>query len=185
MSEFDKKDLQRRMEGALENMKKDYSGLRTGRASVNLLDAITVDVYGAQMPISQVASLSAPEPRLLTVQVWDAGNTKAVEKAIMNSGLGLNPQGEGTLIRVPLPVLNAERRQDLVKVAGKYAESTRIAVRNIRRDAMDALKKMEKDSEISEDEHRRLSDEVQKMTDDFVHKIDALLHDKEKDIMTV
>lgn len=185
MAEYDKADLKRRMDGAIDNLIKEYAGLRTGRASVNFLDPVTVDAYGSKMPLNQVGNISAPEPRLLTVSVWDASMTKAVEKAIRDSGLGLNPQGEGTMIRIPMPDLNEERRQELTKVAGKYAEAARISVRNVRRDGMDALKAMEKDGDISEDDHKRLSDEVQKLTDDMVQKIDTMLSDKEKDIMTV
>lgn len=182
---FDKKDLERRMEGALENLKKEFSGLRTGRASVNFLDPVVVDAYGSKMPLAQVGTVNAPEPRLLTVQVWDATMVKAVEKGIRDSGLGLNPMPEGNMIRIPLPDLNEERRMELVKVAGKYAEQARISVRGVRRDGMDSLKKMEKDNEISEDEHKRDSDEVQKLTDKMVGEIDTLLGDKEKDIMAV
>jgi len=185
MSGYDKADLRRRMEGALDVLIKEFGGLRTGRASVSLLDTVQVEAYGNAMPLNQVASVSVPEPRLLTVQVWDAGQVKAVEKAIRDAGLGLNPQPEGGLIRIPIPDLNEERRQELTKVAGKYAESARIAVRNVRRDGMDSLKKMEKDKEISEDEHKGSSEEVQKMTDEIVQKIDTMQADKEKDIMTV
>ena len=181
---YDKKDLERRMEASIESFSKDLGGLRTGRASTSMLDPIVVDVYGAKMPLNQVGTVSAPEARLLTVQVWDSSSTPSVEKAIRNSGLGLNPQAEGTLIRIPIPELNEERRADLVKVARNYAEQARIAIRNIRRDGMDALKK-EKDDGMSEDENKRLSDEVQKLTDDMVSKVDAKLADKEKDIMTV
>ncbi len=181
----DRNDLKRRMDGAISNLQTEFGGLRTGRASVSLLDPVQVDVYGSKMPLNQVGTVAAPEPRLLSVQVWDASNVKAVEKAIRDAGLGLNPQPEGNLIRIPIPDLNEERRQELTKVAGKYAESARISVRNVRRDGMDELKKMEKDGEISEDEHKRLSDEVQKLTDEMIQKIDTMLSDKEKDIMTV
>lgn len=179
---LDKNDLKRRMEGAVDALKKEFSGLRAGRATTSLLDTVTVEVYGAKMPLSQVGSISVPESRLLTVQVWDGSNTAAVEKAIRNSGLGLNPMAEGTLIRIPLPELNEERRAELTKVAGKYAEAARIAVRNVRRDGMDAVKN---DDGISEDDQKRQSDEVQKMTDDSIKQVDALLADKEKDIMAV
>lgn len=185
MSEYNEADLKRRMDGAIENLKKEFAGLRTGRASVNLLDPVQVEAYGSKMPINQVGNVNAPEARLLTVSVWDASMTSAVEKAIRNSGLGLNPQAEGTLIRIPLPDLNEERRAELTKVAGKYAENARISVRNVRRDGMDALKAMEKDGEISEDDHKRMSDDVQKLTDAKVKTIDDMLSDKEKDIMTV
>lgn len=182
---YDISDLRRRMQGALDNLKDEYGGLRTGRASTAMLDPVMVDVYGSKMPLNQVATVNAPEPRLLSVQVWDGSNTNAVEKAIRDSGLGLNPQPEGTIIRIPVPELNEERRQELTKVAGKYAESARVSVRNVRRDGMDTLKKMEKDGDISEDDHKRMSDEVQKLTDELVQKIDTMLSDKEKDIMTV
>lgn len=179
---YDKADLKRRMEGAIDNLHKEFGGLRTGRASASLLEPVTVDVYGSKMPLNQVATVSVPESRRLSVQVWDANNTKAVEKAIMEAGLGLNPQTEGTTIRLPIPDLTEDRRKELGKVASKYAESARIAIRNIRRDGMDGVKK---DSEISEDEQKRLSDEVQKLTDDAVKRVDELLSAKEKDIMTV
>lgn len=185
MADYNQADLKRRMESAIDNLNKEFAGLRTGRASVNLLDPVNVDAYGSKMPLNQVGTVSAPEARLLTVSVWDAGMTKAVEKSIRDSGLGLNPQAEGSLIRIPLPDLNEERRAELTKVAGKYAESTRISVRNVRRDGMDALKSMEKDGDISEDDHKRMSEDVQKLTDEMVQKIDAMLSDKEKDIMTV
>ncbi len=185
MSDFSMKDLRERMEKSLESLHSDFSGLRTGRASVNMLDPVVVDVYGSKMPLNQVASVSTPEARLISVSVWDANNTKAVEKAIANAGLGLNPQPEGSLIRVPVPELNEERRKELTKVAGQYAENARIAIRNIRRDGMDALKAREKAKEISEDDHKRLSDDVQKLTDEMVKQIDEALSHKEKDIMTV
>lgn len=178
-------ELKQRMQSTYENLEKEFSGLRTGRASVNMLEPVTVEVYGAKMPLNQVATVSVPEPRLLTVQVWDMGQAKAVEKAIRDAGLGLNPQGEGSLIRVPVPELSTERRQDLVKVAGKYAEAARVATRNIRRDGMDDIKKMEKDKLISEDDVKGKSEEVQKLTDEAIKKIDALLSTKEKDVMKV
>lgn len=181
---MDKADLQRRMEGALETLKKEFAGLRTGRASTSMLEPVVVDVYGSKMPINQVGTVGVPEPRLLTVQVWDAGNTKAVEKAIRESGLGLNPQAEGSLIRVPIPDLNEERRKELVKVAGQYAESAKVSIRNIRKDGMDQAKKI-KDDGGSEDDAKRAQDEVQKLTDDYIKKVDTLTADKEKDIMTV
>lgn len=181
----DIQDLKRRMEGAHTAFLNDMKGLRTGRASTNMLDNIMVEVYGSNMPINQVGSVSAPEPRLLTVQVWDAGNVKAVEKAIMNSGLGLNPQSDGALVRIPTPDLSEERRKELVKVAHKYAEQQKVAIRNIRRDGMDNLKKMEKDGKISKDEHHGIGETIQKMTDEFVKKIDDALVAKEKEIMSV
>lgn len=182
---YDKNDLKRRMDGAIDSLKHDMAGLRTGRASTSMLEPVVVDVYGSKMPLNQVGTVSVPEPRLLTVTVWDATNTPAVEKAIRESGLGLNPQPQGTVIRVPIPELNEERRKELTKVAGQYAESARVAVRNVRRDGMDDLKKAEKDKEISEDERKNLEGEVQKLTDDAIKQVDTLLADKEKDIMTV
>ncbi len=181
----DIKDIQRRMDGALNVLRTEFSGLRTGRASASLLEPVVVDAYGSKMPISQLATVSVPEPRLLTVQVWDNNLVQSVDKAIRESDLGLNPQTEGGLIRVPIPDLNEERRHELVKVAGKYAEQTRVAVRNVRRDGMEQLKRMEKASEISEDEHRDRSDEIQAMTDDHVKRIDEAYHGKEAEIMQV
>jgi ribosome recycling factor len=178
----DMNDLKRRMVGAVDVLKNDFAGLRTGRASTSMLEPVVVDVYGSKMPLNQVGNVSAPEARLLTIQVWDANSTSAVEKAIRESGLGLNPQAEGSLIRVPIPELNEERRAELGKVAGKYAEQARVAVRNVRRDGMDEIKK---DGDLSEDEQKRMSDEVQKITDEQVKIIDTMLSDKEKDIMTV
>ncbi len=182
---IDINDLRRRMQGALDNLKEEFTGLRTGRASAGMLEPVQVEMYGSKMPLNQVATINVPEPRMISVQVWDASAAKAVEKAIRDSGLGLNPQPEGAVIRVPVPELNEERRQELTKVAGKYAEQARISVRNVRRDGMDMLKKMQKDNDISEDEHKRLSDEVQKVTDEIIGKVDGLLADKEKDIMTI
>jgi ribosome recycling factor len=182
---FDKADLKRRMDGAVDNLYKEFGGLRTGRASANLLEPVNVEAYGSKMPLNQVATVSVPESRMLSVQVWDAGLVKATEKAIRDAGLGLNPQPEGNTIRIPIPDLNEERRAELSKIAGKYTENARISVRNVRRDGMDALKKMEKDGEISEDDLKRLSDEVQKLTDEKIQKIDTMLSEKEKDIMQV
>ena len=181
----DMKDLTRRMDGALQVLRKEFSGLRTGRASTSLLDPLTVDAYGSQMPLSQVGTVGAPEPRMLTVQVWDKTLAPAVEKAIRESNLGLNPQADGTLIRVPIPELSEERRVELTKVAGRYAEQARVAVRNVRRDGMDSLKRMEKESEISKDEHRDRGVDIQKITDEHIAGIDSLLADKEKEIMQV
>ena len=183
MPAYDKNDLQRRMDGATESLKSDLIGLRTGRASTNLLDPVTVEVYGAQMPLNQVATVSAPEPRLLSVQVWDKGNVGPVEKAIRSAGLGLNPISDGTMIRLPIPDLTEERRKELAKLAGQYAEKARIAVRNVRRDGMDALKTDEKKNEISEDERKRLEAEVQKMTDGTIADIDHAAHHKEQEIL--
>ena len=183
MPAYDKSDIQRRMTGATESLRSDLGGLRTGRASTALLDPITVEVYGANMPLNQVATVSAPEPRLLSVQVWDKGNVNAVEKAIRNAGLGINPISDGTMIRLPIPDLTEERRKELAKLAGQYAEKARIAVRNVRRDGMDALKVDEKKHEISEDERKRLETEVQKMTDATIADIDATAHGKEQEIL--
>lgn len=180
-----KNDLERRMEGALEVLHKEFGGLRTGRASTSLLENIMVNAYGSAMPLNQVGTVSVPESRMLSIQVWDKGLVNSVEKAIMESGLGLNPSSDGTLVRVPLPQLTEERRAELAKVAGKYAEDARIAIRNVRRHAMDELKKMEKDGDISQDEQRDGEGEVQKLTDVFVKKIDDMLANKEKDIMQV
>jgi len=171
-----------RMEGAIESLRKEFSGLRTGRASTNLLDSVSVEAYGSMMPLNQVGNISVPEPRLLTVQVWDAGLTKAVEKAIRDAGLGLNPQPDGQLIRVPVPELSQERRTELVKIAGKYAEAARVAVRNVRRDAMDEIKKQKTGSE---DEQKTQSEKVQKLTDECIKKIDETLAHKEKEISHV
>ncbi len=178
-------EIGRRMDGALESLRKELSGLRTGRASASLLEPVTVEAYGSRMPLNQVANISVPEPRMITVQVWDKGMVKAVEKAIRDSGLGLNPQSEGQSIRVPIPDLNQERRTELTKVAAKYAEQARVAVRNVRRDGMDMLKKQEKASEISQDEHKTLADKIQALTDQHIKKIDEALAAKEKDIMQV
>lgn len=178
-------DLKRRMDGAISALDKEFQGLRTGRASVNLLEPIMVDAYGSKMPINQVGTVGVPEPRMLTVQVWDKTMTKAVEKAIRESDLGLNPQVDGQLLRIPLPDLSEERRGELAKVAAKYAESARIAVRNVRRDGMDSLKKAEKDGDLSQDERHLYEEEVQDMTDKFVSRIDEALGSKEKEIMQV
>ena len=185
MPAYSKSDLDRRMHGALDVFKHDLAGLRTGRASTALLDPIQVEVYGANMPINQVATISVPEPRLLTVQVWDRSNVTSVEKAIRNAGLGINPIVDGQLIRLPIPDLTEERRKELAKLAGQYAEKARVAVRNVRRDGMDQLKTLEKGHHISEDEHRTKSDEVQKMTDETIKEIDAALKVKEAEIMQV
>ena len=182
---FDKNDIQRRMNGAVETLNKEFAGLRTGRASASLLDPVTVEVYGTRMPINQIGTVNVPEPRLISVQVWDNSNVRAVEKAIREAGLGLNPQIEGTLLRIPVPDLNQERRAELSKIAGKYAEAARVSVRNVRRDGMETLKKLEKENKISEDDHKKKADEVQKMTDETIKKIDKIFADKEKDIMTV
>ena len=183
MPAYDKQDLDRRMHGALEVLKHDLAGLRTGRASTALLDPIQVDVYGAMMPINQVATVSVPEARMISVQVWDKSNLGAVEKAIRNAGLGINPIVDGQMIRLPIPDLTEERRRELAKLAGQYAEKAKVAVRNVRRDGMDALKTDEKKHEISEDEHKRLSTEVQKLTDNVITEIDAAAQAKEQEIL--
>jgi len=180
-----KKDVSHRMDQAVEVLKKEFSGLRTGRAHSALLDPIQVEAYGQTMPLNQVGTVGVPEPRLLTVQVWDKGMVKAVEKAIRDSDLGLNPQSDGQLVRVPIPPLTEERRQEMVKIARHYAETARVAVRNVRRDGNDHLKAMEKDGLISQDEHRQYGAEIQKITDDTIKRIDEQLSHKEKDIMQV
>ena len=185
MAKYDKADLERRMEGAVESLKSDFSGLRTGRANVTLLDPVTVEVYGSQMPLNQVASVSAPEPRMLSVQVWDRANAQAVDRAIRESSLGLNPISEGQLLRIPIPELNAERRQELVKVAHKYAEQAKVAVRHVRRDGLDTLKKEEKEGGMGEDESHGLADQIQKLTDGSITEIDEMLAQKESEITQV
>lgn len=182
---YDGKELKRRMHGAVDALKHDFAGLRTSRASANLLDPIHVDAYGASMPLNQVASVSVPEPRLISVNVWDRGLVIAVEKAIRASNLGLNPQTEGQVIRLRMPDLTQDRRKELVKVAHQYAEKARIAVRNVRRDGMEQLKHLEKEHLMSEDDHRHKADEVQKMTDETIREVDAALRVKEGEIMQV
>lgn len=179
------KDLQRRMDGALDALRKEYAGLRTGRASASLLEPIQVNAYGSAMPLTQLASVTVPEPRMITVQVWDRGMVKAVDKAIRESSLGLNPQTEGQTIRVPIPDLNQERRRELSKVAAKYAENARVSVRNVRRDGIEALRKKEKDGDISQDEHRKLEKEIQTLTDGHIKRIDETLAQKDKEILQV
>lgn len=181
----DTSDLKRRMEGAIEAFRKELTGLRTGRASASLLEPVTVEAYGSRMHLKEVASVSVPEPRVILVQVWDRTMAKPVEKAIRDSGLGLNPQAEGQSIRVPLPDLTQERRQELVKVANKYAEAARVAVRNVRRDGMDALKKAEKASEITQDELKSMGEKVQQLTDQQIKVVDEALASKEKEILQV
>ena len=185
MDDLDLTDLERRMEGALTALAKEFQGLRTGRASTQLLDSVAVEAYGASMPINQIATISVPEPRMLSVQVWDKDNTKIVEKAIRESNLGLNPQVDGQLLRIPLPDLSEERRQELSKIAAKYAENAKIAVRNVRRDGMDTTKKMEKDGDISQDDRHIYDEEIQTMTDKSINKIDEMLSSKEVEIMQV
>ncbi|HLG85777.1 MAG TPA: ribosome recycling factor [Alphaproteobacteria bacterium] len=178
-------DFARRMDGALEALRKEFAGLRTGRASANLLDPIHVEAYGGEMPLTQVATIGVPEPRLITVQVWDKANVKAVDKAIRDAGLGLNPQIDGTVVRVPIPELNQERRNELAKVAGKYAEQARVAIRNVRRDGMEMLKRLEKDGEITQDEHEKASAEMQKLTDQHIKKVDEAVAAKDKEIKQI
>ena len=184
MAKYDKADLERRMKGAVEALKHDLSGLRTGRANTALLDPITVEVYGAHMPLNQVATVSAPEPRLLSVQVWDKSNIGPVEKAIRSAGLGLNPINDGNNIRLPIPDLTEERRKELAKLAHQYAEKARVAIRNVRRDGMDALKADENKKEISEDDRKRGETEVQKLTDDQIKAVEEVAAHKEKEILT-
>ncbi len=183
MAKYDKADVERRMHGAVEALKSDLSGLRTGRANAALLDPVTVEVYGSQMPINQLASVTAPEPRMLSVQVWDKANVGPVDKAIRSAGLGLNPIMDGQTLRLPIPDMTQERRKELSKLAGQYAEKAKIAVRNVRRDANDALKTDENKKEISEDERKKLETEVQKLTDDQIKAIDEAAAHKEKEIL--
>ena len=185
MSAQDMTSLNKRMDGAVKVLAEEFAGLRTGRASPGMLERITVDAYGSEMPMTQVGTISVPEPRLLTVQVWDTSLIKSVEKAIREADLGLNPQSDGALVRVPVPELNEERRRDMSKFAGKYAEQARVAVRNVRRDGMDKLKHMERDGEISQDEHKARAAEIQSMTDAHIAKIDEALAHKEHEIMQV
>jgi ribosome recycling factor len=185
MAEPDIDDLKRRMNGALQVLHDEFGGLRTGRASIALLEPLHVDAYGSSMPMNQVGTIGVPDSRMITVQVWDQGLAGAVEKAIMESGLGLNPSRDGNLVRVPIPQLSEERRVELVKIAHKYAEQTRISVRNVRRDGMDTLKKMQRDGEISEDEQRAWETDLQKLTDEMVKGIDDSLSTKETEIMQV
>ena len=184
MAKYDKADIERRMKGAVESLKSDLGGLRTGRANTSLLDPVMVEVYGAMMPLNQVATVSAPEPRMLSVQVWDKANVTAVEKGIAKANLGLNPMIDGQNVRLPMPDLTQERRKELAKLAGQYAEQAKIAIRNVRRDGMEALKEDEKKKEISEDERKRSEDEVQKLTDTYVAEADAAAVQKEKEILT-
>ncbi|GEQ96841.1 ribosome-recycling factor [Iodidimonas gelatinilytica] len=185
MAEPDIKDLERRMNGAVETLRQDFAGLRTGRANTAMLDPVMVDVYGAAMPINQVATISTPEARLLSVQVWDRSNVSAVEKAIRNSGLGLNPMTEGSTLRIPVPELNEERRREMSKVASKYAEQSKVAIRNVRRDGMDGVKKSEKNGDLAQDDAKKWSERIQKLTDDHIAQVDEILSHKEKEIMQV
>ena len=179
------KDLRRRMDGAVEVLRKEFGGLRTGRASASLLEPVTVGAYGGTVPLNQLANVSVPEPRMITVQVWDRAMVKAVDKAIREAGLGLNPQTEGQVIRVPIPDLNEERRRELTRVTAKYAEQARVSVRNIRRDGVELLRRREKDAEISQDEQRKLQQGVQHLTDDYVKRIDEALAQKDREILQV
>lgn len=185
MSEPDLDDLERRMHGAVDVLKQEFSGLRSGRASASLLDPIKVDAYGSDMPLNQVGTVSVPEPRMISVQVWDKSMVSAVEKAIRDSGLGLNPAADGQLVRVPIPELTEERRQEMAKIAGKYAEQARVSVRNVRRHCMDELKKFEKAGELSEDDHKVYADEVQTMTDKTISEIDEIFAHKQAEITQV
>ena len=184
-ADFSMNDIKSRMKKSVQSLKDEFTGLRTGRASAGLLEPVVVEAYGSKMPISQLATISVPESRLLSVQVWDQSTTHAVEKAIRDSGLGLNPSAEGTVIRVPIPELNEERRRELTKVAHNYAEQARVAVRHIRRDGMEMLKKLEKDGDMGQDEARGHHEEVQKATDEAVSEIDTILATKEQEIMQV
>ena len=185
MAEADLSDIERRMDGAIDALNREFAGLRTGRASTALLEPLNVNGYDSQMPMNQVGTISVPEPRLLTVQVWDQSLVKAVEKSILESSLGLNPQTEGNMIRIPIPDLSEERRVELSKVAGQYAEQARVAVRNVRRDGMDRIKKMEKAGELSQDDQHLYADEIQDITDAHIKDIDASLDAKEQEIMQV
>jgi ribosome recycling factor len=183
MAKFDKADLERRMKGAVESLRSDLSGLRTGRANTALLDPIMVTVYGSNTPLNQVATVSAPEPRMLTVQVWDKSNIGPVEKAIRSAGLGLNPINDGNTLRLPIPDLTEDRRKELAKLASQYSEKAKIAIRNVRRDGMDALKADENKKEISEDERKRLEGDLQKLTDEQIKAADEVTAQKEKEIL--
>jgi ribosome recycling factor len=184
-SNFDLNDLEKRMRSTIENLKRELSGLRTGRASTHLLDPIQVTVYGSKMPLSQVATVSVPEPRMISVQVWDKSNVQAVDKAIREANLGLNPIVDGALLRLPIPALTADRRIELAKLAHKYAEHGRVAIRNVRREGMDLLKKLEKDHKISQDDHHKSSARVQELTDKLIQEIDETLASKEAEIHKV
>ncbi len=184
MAQYDKADIERRMNGAVESLKGDLGGLRTGRANVSLLDPVVCEVYGAMMPLSQVATVSAPEPRMLSVQVWDKANVSAVEKGITKANLGLNPMTDGQTVRLPMPDLTEERRKELAKLAGQYSENAKIAIRNVRRDGMESLKADEKSKDISEDERKRHEEDVQKLTDKYVAEADEAAAKKEQEILT-
>lgn len=185
MPESDLEDIKRRMDGALDALKREFAGLRTGRASAGLLDPIKVEAYGQTMPLNQVGTVGVPEPRMLTVQVWDKSMVGKVERAIRDSDLGLNPSTDGTMVRVPIPELSEDRRRELTKIAGRYAEQAKVAVRNVRRDGMDLLKRQEKDGDISQDEHKKLADQIQKLTDEHIKLIEDTAAAKDKEIMQV
>ena len=179
------KDLGRRMDGALEALRKEFGGLRTGRASTSLLEPVMVNAYGGMVPLKEVATINVPEPRMITVQVWDRTLVKAVDRAIREAGLGLNPQTEGQSMRVPIPDLNEERRRELTRVAAKYAEQARVSVRNVRRDGIEALRRLEKEGEISQDQQRKLQHEIQQLTDEQIKRVDETLAQKDKEILQV
>lgn len=183
--DLDLDDLERRMDGAINSLRSEFASLRTGRASASMLDPVMVDAYGASTPLNQIGTVNVPEPRMVTLNIWDKGLVRAAEKAIMESGLGVNPQVDGTLIRLPIPELNEERRRELAKVAGKYAESAKVAIRNVRKDGMDQIKKAKNDSQISEDDQKLYSDEIQEMTNKFITRIDEAQSAKEEEIMQV
>lgn len=185
LNAYDINDIEKRMRASIEALKRELSGLRTGRASANLLDPVHVMVYGSRMPLNQVATVSVPEPRMISVQVWDRSNVQAVDKAIREANLGLNPIADGQILRLPMPALTADRRQELVKLAHKYAEHAKVAIRNVRRDGMDLLKKLEKDGKMSQDDHRGNSEKVQTLTDKLIKEIDTVLASKEVEIQKV
>ncbi len=185
LADHDIKEIEKRMRAAIDALKREFSGLRTGRASANLLDPVQVMVYGSRMPLNQVATVSVPEPRMISVQVWDRSNVTAVDKAIREANLGLNPIMDGQILRLPIPALTADRRQELVKLAHKYAEQAKVSVRNVRREAMDVLKKLEKDGKMSQDDQRGHSDKVQELTDRLIKEIDTTLATKEVEIQKV
>ncbi len=185
LATHDIKEIEKRMRASIDALKREFSGLRTGRASANLLDPVQVMVYGSRMPLNQVATVSVPEPRMISVQVWDRSNVTAVDKAIREANLGLNPIMDGQILRLPIPSLTADRRQELVKLAHKYAELAKVAIRNVRREAMDLLKKLEKDGKMSQDDHRGNSDKVQELTDRLIKEVDATLVTKEAEIQKV
>jgi ribosome recycling factor len=185
MADPDIDDIKRRMQGAVSVLDEEFGGLRTGRASASLLDRVVVNAYGSEMPLNQVATVSVPEARLLLVNVWDKGNVQAVERAIRESDLGLNPATEGQVLRVPIPELSAERREEMVKIAHRYAEQAKVSVRNVRRDGMDQLKKMEKDGDLSKDEHHVWGEEIQDLTDGFIKRIDESLTEKEAEVRQI